>query len=471
MPFSRLLKSCLALGALLASPVALQAADPEVYPHSAPQIRMEGRIVSVAPDLGSLELDLVVSTSPSGRRQVLSAPAPRRIRLAPGCYIYPRGDRAIFYTARELKPGDVAVVFAVQGGGSDLVTGEIQLGGQLPRLKPPAPQPPPAKGGEPERIALPALPSGLAKFEPRRGCYLGAFVMRDENVNGRMDEWEERVGKGHASYLRYVGYGRPFPEEWVREVRELGAVPNLALEPNGGLGEVRDNAYLRGFAKAAAASGGPVFLRFASEMNGSWTAYSGDPGRYRSKFRLVAGVMRKLARNVAMVWTPYCMPVGNIPDYYPGDDAVDWVGVNIYSVHHHNGSLESPAAHEDPTALLRPIYARYAARKPIQISEYAATNFCLACDLAVPAFAVRKMQKLYSSLPRQFPRVKMVYWFSWDTISGGAAENNYAVTAEPKILRAYQDVTRSAHFLSRLPVSAPRARREPPERTAVQAPN
>ncbi len=414
-------------------------------------VRLVGRIRAVAGDRKSLELDVVSTTSDSGRQRVQSAPTARPIRLADVTYVFDATDRTVFYGREDLKPGIVATVVGVQTDDGSVIAQEIRLGGSLPTVARTTGN----EGGrditDPLQVKLPSLRAGKAKFEPARGCYLGAFVIQDANVNRRMDLWEETVGKGHASYLTYTGYGRPFPIAWVREVRQVGSVPNIAFEPNEGLRAVRDNAYLRKWARAAAASGGPVFLRFASEMNGAWTAYSGNPSLYRAKFRLVAKVMREEAPNVAMVWTPYCMPKGNIPSYYPGDDAVDWVGVNIYSVHHHNGRLDFPAHREDPLELLRPVYQRYASRKPIQISEYAATSFCMACSQPMPGFAIQKMSRLYRSLPTQFPRVKMIYWFSWDTISGGAAENNYSVTANPEVLATYRHLTQSPYFLSRVP--------------------
>jgi hypothetical protein len=444
-------RSCLiALLLCLSVSGVLRAQDGEIGPHSLPQTRLEGTVRTTLA-AGSLELSVVSATTPSGRRTYFKAAVPRKVKVLESSFVFDRFDPSVFHTAADLKPGDVVIVRAAEADDGDLIAAEILVGGKLST----APKAPPrAVPDEPDvdplSIRLPPLPAGPAKFEPGRGCYLGAFVMRDANVDGRMDEWEAATGKGHASYLRYVGYGQPFPTAWVREVRALGAVPNIALEPNGGLGEVRDGPYLRKWARAAGASGGPVFLRFASEMNGAWTAYTGNPRRYRATFRRVTRVMREEAPNVAMVWTPYCRPNRNIPDYYPGDDAVDWVGINIYSVHHHDGNLDSPAEHEDPTELLAPVYARYSGRKPIQISEYAATSFCLACGREMPAFAIRKMERLYSSLPKRFPRVKMIYWFSWDTISGGAAENNYAVTGNPAILRSYQRLTRSPYFLARL---------------------
>ncbi|MGV3721949.1 MAG: hypothetical protein ACO1SX_13630, partial [Actinomycetota bacterium] len=175
---------------------------------------------------------------------------------------------------------------------------------------------------------------------------------------------------------------------------------------------------------------------------------------YRDKFRLISRVMREEAPNVAMVWTPYCTPLRLIPDYYPGDDAVDWVGVNIYSVHHHDGSRHHPAHREDPAELLRPIYELYADRKPIQISEYASTHFCKACGEYTADFAMNKMIRMYRSLPREFPRVKLIYWFSWDTVSGKAAENNYAVTDDPVIRDTYRRLVQPDYFLPTMPSAA-----------------
>jgi hypothetical protein len=418
------------------------------------QTRLDGKISAVAPDFKQLDLGVVVAIPAGGKRTLYGTPPARSIQLTPDTYIYRKGANSSFLSPRDLLPGlVVTVIVTATPGSGELKASEVIVGGILPKVAPepilpavPPPTPPP-----------PVRPN-VAKFEPAKGCYLGAFVMSDENVGKDMGTWEETVGKGHASYLRYVGYGQPFPAEWVKQVRRVGAVPNLAFEPNDGLKDVKDSDYLRNFARTAAASGGPVFLRFASEMNGNWTAYHGNPKVYREKFQMVARIFHQEAPNVAMVWTPYCMPNDKIPYYYPGDAAVDWVGVNIYSVHHHNGRRTLPAGHEDPTRLLEPIYRRYAARKPIQISEYAATTFCRACKTAMPAFAIAKMQKMYGSLPTRFPRVKMIYWFSWDTIASGAAENNYSVASNEQVLATYRNLVRQPYFLARLPQAPARAK-------------
>ncbi|MGD9496740.1 MAG: glycosyl hydrolase [Armatimonadota bacterium] len=287
-------------------------------------------------------------------------------------------------------------------------------------------------------------------FIPAEGCYLGAYVELDAATGGDIAAFERLVGKPHATYLRYVGYGSPFPFRWVRELHAQGIIPHIAWEPNDGLEQVDDDDYLRGWAEAAARTEGPIFLRYASEMNGTWQAYSGDPQRFVAKWRIVASTMHRLAPNVIMMWCPFATPQRTIVDYYPGDEWVDWVGVNIYSVHHYDGDVARPA-NDDPREMLRYVYDLYADRKPIAICEYAATHFCAACGQDVTDFGLRQMTKLYQALPTQFPRVKMISWFCVDAVGTGLASNNYSLTCSPAFLDRYRELIADPWFLGRIP--------------------
>ena len=300
-------------------------------------------------------------------------------------------------------------------------------------------------------VSLPALGAG---FAPAEGCYIGAYIHLDATVNGDMDAFEQLVGKPHASYFHYVGYGSPFPFRWVRDLHSRNMMPHIAWEPNRGLEVVQDDDYLRGWAEAAARTEGPIFLRYASEMNGDWEAYSGDPELYIEKWITVARVMREIAPNVIMAWVPFATPQRTITEYYPGDEWVDWVGVNIYSVHHYDGDISRPA-HDDPREMLRYVYDLYADRKPIVIGEYAATHFCAACGEDVTEFGLKQMTRLYESLPTEFPGVKMINWFSVDTIGAGLANNNYSITCSPEFLARYRELISDPYFIGRLPDLAP----------------
>lgn len=280
----------------------------------------------------------------------------------------------------------------------------------------------------------------LAKYEPRSGIYLGGYVLQDEYIDANMDQFNRLSGKKHASYFKYVGYGKPFPRAWVDEVIAAGGFPQIAWEPNDGLEAVKDDTYLRQFAKDAAKANVPVLLRYASEMNGTWTAYSGKPDLYIKKWRLVHDVMEEEAPNVMMLWNVFTMPEQTIEDFYPGDDYVDYVGVNIYNVVYHNDKLEEKADFEDPLLLLDYVYNTYSHKKPIVIGEFGATNYTVTDGLFHIDFAVEKINRMYKYLPKLYPRVKMIYYFDVNNLVNapeGRKINNYAISENGRITNAY----------------------------------
>ncbi|MBW3635054.1 MAG: hypothetical protein KY445_01155 [Armatimonadetes bacterium] len=299
-----------------------------------------------------------------------------------------------------------------------------------------------------------------AALEPVAGCYLGAFIDRDDALGPRFldenfqshrspEQFFARTGRKLGSLFMYLGYGQKFPSAWVARLKAAGVVPHIAWEPSS-LAQVRDDAYLNGFARAARAADWPIFIRFASEMNGFWTPYHGNPALYVEKFRLVHRVLHRSAPRIATIWCVNNPPLGKAFDYYPGDDGCDWVGVNFYSVPYHENRRDKPAFDESPLALLDPIYRRFAAKKPIAICEFAASHQSVVDRKLIPEFAIEKINRLYGALPLRYPRVKMVNWFNMNTIrypTAGKTLNNYLLTENEAVLRAWREATDSPHFL------------------------
>lgn len=314
----------------------------------------------------------------------------------------------------------------------------------------------------------------LAKFEPRHGAYIGAFVEYDTNVGHKnVATFNQLMGKQHAIYFTYHEYGNPFPTGWADQVKAAGAAVHLALEPNKGLEIVQDNAYLREFAREAKAFGAPIFLRFASEMNGSWVKWNGNPDLYKQKFQLVSKIMKEEAPNVAMVWVPNSAPVPEITKYYPGDAAVDWVGVNMYNVKFFNGDVNQPADDVSPDDLFKFVYDTYSPKKPLMIGEYGATHFSAAGNMDTTLLSMTKMRLLYEGIQLKYPRVKAINWFSNNTITHAHTEarklNNFSLTENPKVKKAYQDMIKDDYFLSQV-VNGPTAPAESQSSQSIYRP-
>ncbi|MFH1541634.1 MAG: glycosyl hydrolase, partial [bacterium] len=83
----------------------------------------------------------------------------------------------------------------------------------------------------------------------------------------------------------------------------------------------------------------PVLLRFAHEMNGDWYPWCQEPENFKKAFVYIYSVIQNLkpkTSNLKLVWCPNNNNIpneagNNIAAYYPGDEYVDWVGVDGYN--------------------------------------------------------------------------------------------------------------------------------------------
>ena len=316
---------------------------------------------------------------------------------------------------------------------------------------------------KPTKAERKALNTG-ALLEPPAGAYVGAFIDRDDNLKRifQGDNWQWHrypedfariTGKRHATYFMYLNYKNNFPGKWMSLCKRQKVIPTIAWEPDN-LNQVQDNQHLRQFAKALRKFNWPVFIRFASEMNGSWTPYHGNPGLYREKFRLVHRVLHQYAPKVATIWDVDYIPGDDPGAYYPGDKFCDWVGVNIYSVPYLDNALSRPAFGDSPLEQLDKFYKKYAARKPIAVCEFGVSHMATADNKTRTSFATEKMSLMYGALPLLYPRVKMICVYDSNNIkhaSPGRQLNNFNITGTSLLLDTYHNLVEPPYFIGALP--------------------
>ena len=303
------------------------------------------------------------------------------------------------------------------------------------------------------------------RYEPMYGCYTGAFIDREDGINetfyddnqtyGSPSQFDDKIGKKQAMYFTYLRYGRNFPSGWAAELYKNRSAAQIVWEPDD-LNKVQNDAYLQRFADDCKKADIPIFLRYAGEMNGDWVSYGKNPQLYREKFRLVSSVIHNYAPNVAMVWCPNEIPEDKIAQYFPGDDAVDWVGVNFYAVTYNDADRARGAEWMNPADKLKFIYSHYSAKHPIMVGEWAATHLSVVDHLPRPDFAQIKIAQLYAALPRIYPRVKAVSWLSMNTITHampGRQLNDYSLLDAPRVAAAYGRAITDSYFLQGVPKS------------------
>lgn len=296
---------------------------------------------------------------------------------------------------------------------------------------------------------------GLAKFEPESGVYLGLYSETDPGMGNNFHLSKSIYGKNHAIYLAYSPYDGDFPKRYADNAKKAGngIGIQIALEPSNGLDEVKDDSHLRKWARDANSVGIPIFLRFASEMNGNWVVWHGDTAKYIEKFRLISKVMKEEAPNVAMVWSPNDVPRYSMAAYYPGDQYVDWVGINLYTMPYGDGQPTLPSYGTSPVERLEEVYRLYADRKPIMISETGIAHKTNRDGKSHTNWAVSNLDRLYEVIPKKYPRVKAITYFN-QNMTTRESLNDYLLRDDSVMMAAYKSIISNPYFLDKIETGA-----------------
>jgi hypothetical protein len=373
----------------------------------------------------------------------------------------------------------VGIVLAVAGLGAANIVNELDARQQGPE--------PSTRKTAPE-----CVPLAGTELVPGQGALFGVNL---DLGTKPLAEYSRDLGLRPAVSVSFTGFPYTTQEKTdlrhaVAQIRADGQMMLLTLEPMGGLDVVTAGA-----AEALAddlaefnADGVPVIVRFAHEMNGSWYPWSQQPARYITAFRTVAAAVHAHAPGSAMMWAPNygggypfaggrfkaepgsvdftaldtdadgALTMSDDPyaPYYPGDAAVDWVGMSLY----HWGSAYPWGENEMPEAgkfadqltgnyagangdesPLPDFYQAYGVDhgKPVAVPETAALFTPDGGGEAELEIKRAWWEQLFGAeTTARFPQVKMINWFEWDKDEaevGGRV--NWTVTDTPQVREAF----------------------------------
>ncbi len=213
------------------------------------------------------------------------------------------------------------------------------------------------------------------------------------------------------------------------------------------------DAYVTTWARAAKAWNHPFFLRFDWEMNGWWqfpwgtaknpstnVAINGNtPADYIAAWRHVHDIfVREGATNVTWVWCPNISGGQTVPmsQLYPGDAYVDWTCLDGYNKDFKNWLTFNKVFGGDTTYGLKNSYTEItsvAPKKPLMLGEFASDEWGADKGSGVSK-AAWITDALKTQLPNNFPLIKAIVWFNWNSDTGSsyiiestaAAQNAFA---------------------------------------------
>ncbi|MET3952149.1 OpgC domain-containing protein [Arthrobacter sp. UYEF36] len=315
-------------------------------------------------------------------------------------------------------------------------------------------------------------------------------------------QYARRLGKPAALYAHELSMPvredeKRFIPQFLGQAGSAGADALITVNPRVPLAQVDTvtSAELAQEIKVMADGfKGQLYIRFAPDMNAGWTAWGQKPVEYIGAFRAVAAAMRGELDEPLMVWSPFqgrgypfvqapdaAQPgspgfealdtnsdgVWNLADaayapYYPGDDAVDWVGLSAF----HDDSAGGPPVNTLPavdglTRMLGPaqpvqtavdsnFYASYAVdrAKPLLL-ETGAFYSPASGGPAEEDIKSAWLSQVLSSPVSGYNHIRAVLWNETVELRvSGEVAIDWRLTADPGTTSTLANGLEGSHFLT-----------------------
>ncbi|MGX6602722.1 glycoside hydrolase family 26 protein [Micromonosporaceae bacterium Da 78-11] len=304
----------------------------------------------------------------------------------------------------------------------------------------PAPVPSPDLSSSPIAVAINPGPFQSGPFvAPDKGAYVGAWIKPDELTHvGRLaavNSLESDLGRKLKIVNTYRRFEQMVGTSSDKEFLAQGAtlMVSWATGDNRSILDGEHDDLIRKQAKAIRRVHRPVLLRMRWEMdrpNLRATMWSGAD--YIAAWKYVRDIfVQERATNVSWVWCPTAEGFirGDAPDFYPGDDQVDWNCVDVYA-----------GENFQPIGELMGPFLQFAAEhpKPIIIGEFGVAK---AWGSTSRAAWLKDAERTFKA-NRQ---IKAITYFESDP-EGNPPKKQFQLTGDRAAFKAYRSLVKDPYF-------------------------
>jgi hypothetical protein len=302
-------------------------------------------------------------------------------------------------------------------------------------------------------------PLYLMKIKPKEGyCYHGVFVGTTDYNNDYfglstlMPPFTADANKGVRILQQFISWAYSSVtfltlQQDCNEILDYGAYPMITWEPdckNADIAAGLRDSYIESWAASIKNWKKPLFIRLMHEMNASWYVWGlGNSGNtaesYIAAWRYVVDKFNSIGTsNVTWVWCPNVDPLDKIGVCYPGDDYVDWMGIDVY-----NWGSSYPWGRNLP--FIQILAAPYQvltslSSKPIMMAEYSSVDTVFGVDKA--EWTSNALIKIKSD----FPAVKAALWYSEIKVQDGITFD-WRIESSTSARDAYRNGIADSYYL------------------------
>ncbi len=234
-----------------------------------------------------------------------------------------------------------------------------------------------------------------------------------------LNNFQSDLGIKFTAAKWYMDWNTNFDSGVANRFRNNGYIPEMTWEPSvGGNGVSYDqviagvyDSYITQTAQAVRNLGSPIRIALGPEMNATWTPWGGLPGNnvdnFKAFWRHTVDIFRSQgANNVSWIWSPNVIPygperVGTYAEMYPGNNYVDYMGLDGYNW----GTSQSWSVWQSFREVFLSSYNELlgVSSKDIIIMEMASTE--------LGGSKAGWITDMYKELQNSFPRIKGFTWF------------------------------------------------------------
>jgi beta-mannanase len=284
--------------------------------------------------------------------------------------------------------------------------------------------------------------------------FVGVFREGAPRNMNYINKYVEQAGKKPAMIMWYQDWAQAFPVAAAQSVIDAGAIPHIVWEPwywgDNNKIKLADiingkwDSYITTWAKDIKKFGKMVFLRPAHEFNIEgypWGIVNNDksPETYIKAFRHIVDIFkREKVTNVKWIW---CFMNFSFPDEpwnnwekcYPGNDYVDWIGIDGYNwgtTQNWSDWQELKYMFRDQVRQCKKLWPS----KPIMIAEFACAE--KGGDKAA------WIKQLPGYLKSSLRDVDALLWFD------EKKETDWRINSSSRVLAAYAEIMKDPIFSS-----------------------
>ncbi|MGR3319779.1 MAG: glycoside hydrolase family 26 protein [Candidatus Anammoxibacter sp.] len=247
-------------------------------------------------------------------------------------------------------------------------------------------------------------------------------------------------------FFRDISFNRGFPLSYVEIIDNVGSIPMISWELDiwGRSNEIdyldailenRFDSYFIQWSRDCKKWGKPVFIRPGFEMNGNWFSWCSNPDKFKAVWQYLYKLFkREGCDNTIWVWSPGSI---SFPDeewnqmekYYPGDQFVDWVGLDGYNQGDENPKKPYSKWITFSTIFNEPLERlnKLAPDKPVMIAE-------IGCAESESHSKAEWIEDAFANI-NNLPELKLLIWFNYD--KRGEGEADWRIDSSPETLNTF----------------------------------